>query len=316
MSGGRDQLGPLERITRILLALEAAEPVGVTMPRLLEIAEFGGSDVHQARQLKRDLDALNAEGWDIRNVAPRGETAVYRVFARDNRLRVNLTPAQQAELARAAQIAGHDSFRVQVGLEAPPADSAADAAEVRTRHPSRAADDDDLDKVVHATAHRCLLHFTYKQRSRVVHPHGVYAGPSGWYLVGNELGSDVAKQFVVDRMSDVRVDPPGTAAPPERVERRQLNPLTWAVDPPTNIVIETTADHEPEVERMLGVPFHRAESPSEAGGDTVRLTITVTNRSAFRARLYELGLRVRVLEPADVRAEIIAELEAVLGAAR
>ena len=42
----------------------------------------------------------------------------------------------------------------------------------------------------------------------------------------------------------------------------------------------------------------------------------MTHRAAFRARLYELGRRVRVLGPDDVRDEIIAELTAIAEPAR
>jgi hypothetical protein len=38
------------------------------------------------------------------------------------------------------------------------------------------------------------------------------------------------------------------------------------------------------------------------------LTVRVTNRSAFRTRIYALGTRVRVLGPGDVRNEIVDEL--------
>lgn len=313
MAGGRDQLGPLERVTRILLALEAAEPVGVALGRLLEVAQFGGSEVHQARQLKRDIDGLNAEGWDIRNVAGSGEAAVYRVFARDNRLRVHLSPQHLAELARAAQIAGAEGFRANLGIDATNAgDDAGRSAELSSQYPRGATTTDDtLDKAVHATAQHCLLSFTYKQRPRTVHPHGVYAGASGWYLVGNEDGDDTVKQFVTDRMSEVTVGVPGSATARARVQRKQLNPLTWEVDEPTDIVVATTPDHEPEVERMLGVATHR-----EIDDDEVRLTITITHRAAFRARLYELGLRAVVVAPDEVRDEVIAELEQLAGGPR
>ena len=41
----------------------------------------------------------------------------------------------------------------------------------------------------------------------------------------------------------------------------------------------------------------------------------MTNQATFRARLYALGLRVRVLEPASFVAEIVANLRAVAGSA-
>ncbi|MGH8827290.1 MAG: helix-turn-helix transcriptional regulator [Jiangellaceae bacterium] len=301
MAGGRDQLGPLERVTRILLALEGSEPRGVDSEQLIKIAAFGGDPVNHPRLLQREIQNLNAGGWDIRNVSPAGETAVYRVVARDNRPRVQFTLEQQTELARAALAAGDVSFPAKVGVEVDGAShiTAAQAFDA----------DADLSRIIHAAAHHCLVRFTYKQRRRVVHPHIVSAGVSGWYLVGNEDGSDVEKRFVTDRMSEVGIDPPGTAAAPPPPERTTIDPLSWQVDPPTDVVVETTADHRPRVIEMLG-----AATSEDVDGHTVRLTISVTHRKAFRGRLYELGMRVRVLSPDDVRAEIIAELEQLAGA--
>ena len=42
------------------------------------------------------------------------------------------------------------------------------------------------------------------------------------------------------------------------------------------------------------------------------MTYRVTNRRIFRFRLYELGTRVRVVSPDDVRAELLAELRTFL----
>jgi hypothetical protein len=41
----------------------------------------------------------------------------------------------------------------------------------------------------------------------------------------------------------------------------------------------------------------------------------VTNRAAFRSRLFELGMRVRVLSPPELVSEIVANLRAVAGGA-
>jgi WYL domain len=59
------------------------------------------------------------------------------------------------------------------------------------------------------------------------------------------------------------------------------------------------------VESRLGAVASRTDAE-----DRVTLTIPVTHRAAFRHRLYELGTRVRVLGPEDVRGEIIKDLEA------
>jgi hypothetical protein len=60
---------------------------------------------------------------------------------------------------------------------------------------------------------------------------------------------------------------------------------------------------------MVEVRAQRASKPS----DPVDLTYRVTNRAAFRARVYQLGARVQVVGPADVRAEILDELATMAG---
>lgn len=310
--GGRDQLGPIERLTRILLVLEGNEPHGVPLATLVDVADFRGDHETATRQLYREIKNLNAAGWDIRNVATPGRAAIYRVFARDNRLRMHFSLEQRAELARAAIAAGDPSFTETVGVDVPWSQRAASPDPTSPDH---------LDAVIHAAAHHCLVRFVYKQRPRAVHPHVVTAGVSGWYLAGNEVGDDVVvKRFVVARMSDVTVDAPGTAQAPAPHGRTSIDPLSWQVDPPVDVVIDTTTDHRPRVEEMLGAPSAVETRPSTdetptstdgAGTPTVRLTIPVTHRAAFRWRLYELGTRVRLIGPDDVRAEVLAELAAM-----
>ncbi|PSL08429.1 putative DNA-binding transcriptional regulator YafY [Haloactinopolyspora alba] len=307
MPGGRDQLGPLERLTRLLLALEAGQPGGRGADQLVAIGDYGAaSDADAARQLHRDVGALQKIGWDIRNVAGAGEEAVYRLYARDTRLRVSLTAEHQVQLVRAALVAGDTAFGDHLG---DPADVPADPGPVRSRDPHRPGHD-ALDKAAYAVENRCLLRFTYKQKPRVVHPHLVHPGASGWYVVGHEDATDdvdVTKRFVTDRMSDVSVDPPGTATIPADEPYDELNPITWHPDPAVDVVVETEPDHEPQVTAMLGEPVERT-----AQDGAVRLTVPVTHRAAFRARVYELGRRVRVIAPDEMRDEIVAELRRIV----
>jgi predicted DNA-binding transcriptional regulator YafY len=307
MPGGRDQLGPLERLTRLLLVLEAAEPAGLPATRLVAVGQYGADSAYDAqRQLARDVTALTAIGWDIRNVAGPGVDAVYRLHARDTRLRVELAPEQQVELVRAALVAGDPGFRERLGdLPAPDEDGL-----VRSGEPPRAAPD-PLTEAAYAVERRCVIHFTYKGRPRVVRPHLVRPGASGWYLYGHEVGSAETKWFVTDRMSDVSLDPPGTAGPVRDITADPLNPVTWTRDPLVDVVVETTAEHEPQVATMLGTPSARHASDD----GVVRLTVPVTNRAAFRARLYELGRRACVVAPQQIVDEIVAELRRFVGPA-
>lgn len=306
MPGGRDQLGPLERLTRLLLVLESAEPTGLPAGRLVAVGRYGADSAYDAqRQLSRDVAALTAIGWDIRNVAGPGVDAVYRLHARDTRLRVELAPEHQVELVRAALVAGDPGFRERLGVRPEPDETGL----VRSGEPPRPAPD-PLTEAAYAVERRCVIHFTYKGRPRVVRPQLVRPGASGWYLYGHEIGSAETKWFVTDRMTEVSLDPPGTAGPVREVAAEALNPITWARDPRVDVVVETTTEHEPQTAAMLGAPAHR-----EADGDTVRLTVPVTNRAAFRARLYELGRRARVVAPPEVVDEIVTELRRFVGPA-
>lgn len=293
---GRDQAAPMERLVRLLGVL-SAHPRGAPVDLLLRaLGSPDGSDEARRKMLQRDLEQLNRLGYDISNLADSGQGGQYVMRARDNRLQVHLTAEERGELLRAALAAQLQNLAGHLGADRPagtaPSGSGAGS----------------LDLVQRATARRCLVRFDYKGEARVVHPARVHSGPSGWYLSGREDGQDVVKEFVVSRMSGVALDAPGTAEAVSEAARPSLDPLSWLEDPPTEVLVEVPAEHQLLVENLLGPP-RRAE-PAE--GSTLTLTYVVTNRAVFRWRIYELGTRVRVRGPEDVRRELLAELDAYL----
>ena len=303
--GGRDQLGPIERLVRILAVLEGAGKIGASQDELLEVAQYGGtSPDSQRRMLSKDVKHLNNVGWDITNVADPGTDARYVLHARDIRLRVELTPGEQADLARVGRLAGIDEFADYVGTDAgPPEHPAAHARiEPRPTHDAR------LTLCLIAAANRQVVQFIYKGRPRTVHPRVVQPGPSGGYLVGWEESSGTEKFFVIDRMKNPVLDKPGTARPREEATHTSLDPATWEVDPPVDVEVETA----PEFVEQVKLALHPVVA-ERADEDRAVLTLRVTNHSAFRTRLYALGTRVRVLGPDDVRKEITDELAALAG---
>jgi len=266
---------------------------------LKAVAPEAVGDDARRRMLSRDVEHLNNLGYDIRNVAEQGADGVYVMRARDNRLQVHLTAEQRGELLRGAIAAGLEGMSAHLGADGP--------AE-RVPLPSTG----HLDLVQRGTTRHCLVRFEYKGEPRVVHPARVHSGPSGWYLSGREdggSGRDVVKEFVVSRMREVSLDAPGTAEVVDEPPRPSLDPLTWLLDPPTDVVVEVPAEHRLLVENLLGEPALGAD---RADGATLRMTYVVTNRAVFRLRIYELGTRVQVLGPEDVRREILGELESFL----
>lgn len=302
---GRDQTGPMERLVRIIGAL-TQHPRGASLPVMLTAL---GSPEHSAearrRMLTRDIEQLNQLGYDVRNIAEPGADGVYVMRARDNRLQVLLTPEQRGELLRAAIAAGLDDLGQQLADRADgPHDDTAATAPVE--------DSPTLDLVQRGTTRHCLVRFTYKGEPRVVHPGQVHSGPSGWYLRGREEGGDppgLVKEFVVSRMSEVSLDAPGTAEVLDEVARPAMDPLSWRQDPPTDVVLRLAPEHRVLVENLLGPAGDVRED-----ADELLMTYVVTNRAVFRWRVYELGTRIRVVSPDDVRAELLAELRAMVDA--
>lgn len=288
----------MERLVRIAATLRSVGEVGETGDRLIQIAGFDGKN--PADLLKRDIRYLTELGWDIENVSGPGTPARYRMRAVDNRLRVVLEPAQLRALQRAVLLADRDDLVARLGLSGEDVVPAEFGVAVPT-----VGYDDRLDAVLTAVRLRAVLRFGYKGSPRVVHPESVRTQNGTWYLRGQEDddADGPVKAFVVTRMDEVSADEPGSArtvAPPRHTG---LHPMSWEIDDPVEVRLRAERRYEPDVRRWLGWP---AEVTTE--DDHVLMTYRVTNRAALRARLFELGTRVVLLGPEEVRAELVADL--------
>ncbi len=153
-----------------------------------------------------------------------------------------------------------------------------------------------------------------------MHPYRVHLRAGGWYLRARESGGSDVKTFRVDRMRRPRLAQPGTAEVPPPDSHPSVDPVAWQVDPPLVATLATTAEHVPQVRALLGggtVVDRRGGGLTDGTGAPAELLleVPVTNRSAFRGRLFELGSRVRLLGPEELREDVRAHLLAVLGAA-
>lgn len=292
---GRDQRTAMERLVRVAAVLKVAGDAGVTSEKLVAVAGFDGD--HAADQLDRDLRYLRNQGWQLDNIAPPGAPARYRMSTVDNRFRVRLAPAQQRALQRAVLLVDRLDLVRRLGL--PEGERPGDVAPMV----SLSAHDQRLTTVIRAVRLHALLRFRYGGKDRALHPESVRFQNERWYLRGLETDGDVVKVFVVQWMSSVTAGPPGSAHRVEAESTLSLHPLGWQVDPPVGVVLRTTAGYQPDVERWLGRPERIWD-----GGGQIDLQYRITHRAAFRARVYELGLRVRVLSPEAVRREILDEL--------
>lgn len=292
------QREPMERLVRLATVLHHAGAVGATTADLVKAAGFEGTK-DPTSALAREFRHLRQLGWQIENIGGHGEDGRYRMTTVDNRLRVKLTPGQQAALLRAVLLADRADLVRRLGLEgeATPPEVTISTG---TTH--------ELATVVAAVRRHSRLRFRYHGKDRLVHPDSVRTQNGKWYLGGREEGSDVVKWFVVSRMSGVGLDAPGTAERLATVRRTGLHPMSWEVDEPVTVTLRAPADYAPDVRRWLNDPVETTEADG-----FVTMAYRVTNRAALRVRLHELGPRVEVLGPHDVRQELLDELALMAG---
>jgi hypothetical protein len=84
--------------------------------------------------------------------------------------------------------------------------------------------------------------------------------------------------------------------------------MSWEIDPPVEVTLRCPTEYAPDVRRWLGAPLHE----SDDGVESV-LAYRVTNRAALRSRIYQLGTRVSLVGPEDVRQELLDELASMAG---
>lgn len=290
---GRKQREPIERLVRLLSVLSEAGEAGVSAEKLIGVAGFPADAKDPGTQLTKEFRLLREQGWQIDSIGRAGEGGRYRLVKGDNRLRLALEPRQLAALQRAALLANRDDLTSKLGLP-----SSARPADVML-----GAHDAELDQVMAAVRERRLVRFRYKGSPRKVHPGSLINQNGTWYLHGLQEGETVSKSFVVARISDLRLDPRGSAQPVEAVRRLTLHPMQWLVDPPEPVVLRAPYRFVPDVIRWLAEPAATTEH-----GEYVDLTYRITNRAALRSRIYLLADRVQVVSPESLREEILAEL--------
>jgi predicted DNA-binding transcriptional regulator YafY len=300
MPPGRDQVKAMERLSRILAVLDNAGVVGATTEQLLAVAHYGQAAPQD--QLGLDIKNLRKQGWQIDNIAAPGEMGRYRMVSGDNRLRVKLTPERMAALQRAVILSKRADLAKRLGVQ-PSSLPEGMGSEVLPAEAST-----ELSLALQSVQLSSRIFFSYKGTPRVVHPGTVRFQNYRWYLSGIEEGFDFVKHFIVGDMSDVKLDVPGSADDVPEVRRIPLHPLRWKIDEPTPVTIRTSPDYVPDVIRWLMAPDSQT-----AHDGMVDMTYTVTNRQAFRARIYVLGSRVTIADGGEVREEIVAELRTMVG---
>jgi predicted DNA-binding transcriptional regulator YafY len=163
---------------------------------------------------------------------------------------------------------------------------------------------------------RAVVRFKHRDRVRTVEPWGLSSKRGHWYVVGFDRDRQAVRAFRADRIEgDVEVgdpdafDPPADFRPDDHVESR-----SWLLgdDASTTVRLRVDGEHLGSVLGQLGTDATLEDDRDD--GEHAIVTMTVTNRAALRSFVLGFLEHVEVLEPAEVRADVVAWLDRVVAA--
>ena len=307
-----DRLERLVNLTATLL--DTRRPL--TLDELAQRVEpkYPDDKAARRRQFERDKETLRELGVPITVESPDGFGAdqAYRIRPDDYYLPdLTLNDAELAALhvaITAVRLAGgqaHEALAKLGGL----AGEGHDVALAEVPVTPLVAD------LFDAVSRRAVVTFTYRDEQRRLEPYGVVLRWGHWYVVGRDLDRAAPRAFRIDRIEgDADVGPAGAFEPPADVDPAAFvrdDPLTYGEDRPVDARVLVDPLRAGWVVEQLG---EEAVVTRHDDG-SVEVTLPVVNRAEFRSWVLELLDHAEVLGPDDLRDDLVAWLDAVVGAA-
>lgn len=301
----------LERLINLTATLLATRRP-LTLEELAERLEPGYADDLSARrrQFERDKETLRELGVPItvEPVDAFGGEQGYRIRPDDYYLPdPGFDPAERAALhlaVTAVELGGFDPFDALRKLGGTEGEGAGQAVATFELTPH-------LGDCFDAVTRRSVLSFSYRGDLRHLEPYGILHRFGHWYVVGRDRDRDAARAFRVDRLDGPPdLGPPDAFAAPPDVDPTDLlssDPLTYGDDQPVRVRILIDATRASIVVGVLG---DDAVVEQRIDGAIV-VALDVVNRDAFRSFVLELLDHAEVLDPPELRAEIVQWLTAL-----
>jgi predicted DNA-binding transcriptional regulator YafY len=308
----------LERLLNLTAALlTASRPLSSAdiLERVPGYPEGAANKATFQRQFERDKDALREMGVPLSLVEIPGTQppeSGYLIRRDDYALRdPGLLPDELAAIHLALAAVRLDGLPSTEALwklgGSPDADDAPDAGTVAAL-PSLP----QLVPAFGAIASRSAVSFDYRGERRTVDPHRLSFSRGHWYLDGRDHARGAARQFRLDRIDgELEVGPAGTFERPASTREARTQPWEMGGD-------------EPVVARVLIDAVQARWALDQLGRDATRAThddgsieveVTVSNREGFRSFVLGFLDHAEVLSPPELRADLVAWLQAMAGAA-
>ncbi|HXQ90482.1 MAG TPA: WYL domain-containing protein [Acidimicrobiales bacterium] len=301
----------LERLTDLVLVLLRDQRPKSLREIASEVPGYPAQEGEARRQaFERDKRTLRDGGIEVTATAIDGPEQVgYVIRPEDYYLPdLDLAPEEQAalNLAVAGVHLGDPSGRDALWRLGLPASAGARPVAELPALPA-------LPVLHGALRARATVRFDYRGERRRVDPALLRFHGGWWYLVGYDLDRAAPRTFRVDRMEgDVSALDPSSAALPDGFDPDAALPdVPWRIGEgaPVTVVIRVDAT-------LAGPVLDEVGEGALAGRDddgSVTVHLEVTNTAALRSWLFELGEHAEVVGPEEVRAGVVAWLEAMAG---
>jgi proteasome accessory factor B len=265
------------------------------------------------RAFERDKDDLRAMGVPLEiETVPGVVPAVegYRIpkdryYLRDP----GLTPDELAALRLAASLVQLDGLSAREGLLklGGLVGDTGDAAGAGVGLAVGSLPGGNVAPLFGAIAAQVAVRFTYRSEVRTVDPYRLDFARGRWYVSGYDHARRAERVFRLDRfesateaLADARFERPAIAVPGV-----QLDPWKIGGGEPVEARVLVDAAQAPWIVQHLGPGAVAEERPD----GSVVVTMAVTNRDNFRSFVLTFLDHAEVLEPPDLRDEIVAWLD-------
>lgn len=295
----------VERVLNLLIfLLESPTPVTADEVRNT-VAGYGGqTDEAFHRMFERDKDVLRRLGVPLKREALDVWEVDFGYTVNPDEYAVpdpGLTQEERVALSVAARMVrlggshvGLDALLKLGGIER--------GVGIEPLGADLGAEAETLGALFGAITERRRVEFDYRGNERALSPYGIAHRRGHWYVVGAAAGGE-ERVYRVDRISQLSVtgEPQSFEKPAGFDARTIMDRQPWEAGPDAEI--EAKVRFEEDVSwwaaRTLGL--------EEPKGELVA-SIPVANRDAFIGWVLSFGAAAEVVEPAEIRAEILARV--------
>lgn len=149
-----------------------------------------------------------------------------------------------------------------------------------------------------------------------VHPYILKQHASRWYLVALNDFKDQTRTYALDRIRDLQADEEKKYRTADfnisDYFRHSVGIMAPGGPPPLiRLAVQRT-----QAQYLITSPWHASQSIEEEDEQEVVFSFRVHPTYEFRSLVLSLGKDGRILEPEDLRSDILKELEAMLGSYR